>query len=142
VILDVVPVSSDGRIVKIKTYFENTGTLLLSAVSTQRIYDLDGNYITEIESSKGSVKPWGMVALDTELSLDGLNSSQFFVSTQVNYITGTAYKNSTIAIPRPTIATTAKAATPKAEESIWPMIIVVLLIIVIIIIFLLWRRSS
>ena len=129
VILDTVPESYGTNELGINTHFQNTGTMTITAMATQKIYDKEGNFVTEITSSKEVIKPKEVRALKSFLSITGISFGDYKVFSEVSYTTGSAYKNSTISI-----TPEALAAVPKpAEEFSWWIYIVIIIALAFII---------
>lgn len=128
IILDTIP-EPYGNQLSIDTHFQNTGTMTITAMATQRIYDNDGNFITEIKSSIETIKPKEVKTLKSLLPLTSLSLGDYKVLSDVSYTTGSAYKNSTISI-----TPEALAAIPKPSEEFpsWIYIFVIIILAVII----------
>lgn len=132
-ILDTVPESYTPNELIIDSYFQNTGTATITAKAIQKIYDKDGNFITEISSAKEIVKPKEVKPLKSFLPITGLNFGDYNVFTTVSYTTDSAYKNSTISITPEILI-----VKPKAEE--FPLWIFIVIIIIFAIIIYRWIR--
>ena len=127
-ILDTVAGNFLSNNLDIDTYFQNTGTTTITAKATQKIYDKDGNFITEIESTKEYVKPKEVRVLISSLPLNGISLGDYQVFNTVSYTTDSAYKNSTISITPELLV-----AKPKAEEfPVWIFIVIIIIIALII----------
>jgi hypothetical protein len=129
IILDTVPGNYRTNELGIDTYFQNTGTTTIIAMATQKIYDNDGNFITEIYSAKEALKPKEVRNLKSFLPLTGLSFGDYKVFTEVSYTTGSSYKNSTIPITQEALV----AAKPKPEEFPYWIYIVIIIILAFII---------
>ena len=134
IILDTVSEgSSSPNQVEINTYFQNTGTVTISAYALQKIYDKNGNFITQISSSKEYLRPNEAKPLKSFLSLSSVPFGDYDVYTTVDYTTDSAYKNSTVSITSGMMI-----AKAKAEE--FPMWVFIVIIIIIAIIIYRWTR--
>lgn len=128
VILDTTSGDHTSSDLDIDTYFQNVGTTTISARAIQKIYDKDGNFITEISSPTSYVKPKEVNVLESPLPLTGLSFGDYKIFTSVSYTTDTAYKNSTISITPETLA-----EKPKPEEfPVWIFIVIIIIIAFII----------
>jgi hypothetical protein len=109
----------------IDTYFQNTGTVTISAYASQQVYDKDGNHIADLRSTKEYVKSGETKKLRSVL-VAGIG--EYTIHTTVNYRTGVADKTSDIIIAAPT----GMAAAPETESN--PMLLIILIIIIIIVV--------
>jgi hypothetical protein len=113
---------------EIDTHFQNTGTTTITAMVTQKIYDRDKNFVTEISSPKQPVKPKEIKILNNYLPLTGLALGDYQVFTTVSYTTDSVYKNSTISV-----SSEALSVKPKAEEfPSWIFIIIIIIFAIVI----------
>jgi len=128
IILDTVPGGYRNDDLAIDTYFQNKGTTTITATATQKVYDNDGNFITEIQSAREILKPKEVKTLKSFLPAKDLSLGDYNVFTFVSYTTGTAYKNSTVPI-----TAAALMARPEAEEfPTWIFIVFIILIAIVI----------
>jgi hypothetical protein len=122
IILDTVPGEYISNDLDIDTYFQNIGTTTISAKAIQKIYDKDGNFITEISSPTNYIKPKEIRILESFLPITGLSFGDYKIFTSVSYTTDTAYKNSTISITPEVLI-----EKPKAEEfPVWIFIFIII----------------
>jgi hypothetical protein len=133
IVLDTVSGDYRNDELGIDTYFQNTGTTTVIARATQKVYDKDGNFITEIYSSKEIVKPKEVKTLKSFLPLADLSFGDYNILTSVSYTTGSAYKNSTIPI-----TATILMARPKLQPEEFPTWIFIVFIIILAIIIYRW----
>lgn len=128
VILDTVQGNYRNNDIAIDTYFQNKGTTTITATATQKVYDNDGNFITEILSPREILKPKEVKTLKSFLPSKELSLGDYKVFTSVSYTTGTAYKNSTVPI-----TAAALMARPEAEEfPTWVLIVFIIILAIII----------
>ena len=135
VILDTESGNYVGGGLEIKTYFQNTGTVTVSATATQRIYDKNGELIKELYSDTGFVKPKEIKTFIALLPTSGLALKDYNVYTIVDYTTDKAEKNSVIKLENP--PPTALAA--KAEGNLL-IILIIISIVILIIAIIIYRR--
>ncbi|MEM7817045.1 MAG: hypothetical protein QXZ20_03970 [Candidatus Aenigmatarchaeota archaeon] len=122
-ILDVTSKGYNPKTLEIDTHFQNTGTTTITAKAIQKIYDKDGNFITEISSADTKIKPNELKVIKSFLPLTGLSFGDYDVLTTVKYTTDSAIKNSTISV-------TPEVSKPKEEEfPIWLFIVFIILLI-------------
>ncbi|MEM5773288.1 MAG: hypothetical protein QXL86_03675 [Candidatus Aenigmatarchaeota archaeon] len=123
IILDVTKGKYVGNRLEINTYFQNTGSVTISAKAFQSIFK-DGEAIENLTSSTQLVKPGEIVDLKTFLPLSKISNGNFEIFTNVSFTTSSASKNSTLVIE----------AIPPIEkvEEIFPFWLVILILIVLI----------
>jgi hypothetical protein len=102
VILDVEAGSYSNNRLETNTYFQNTGTVTISASGSQRIYDKEGNLVDEIQLEKMFLKPKEIKVFKGFLSTEGLPLEDYSVYTVIDYNTGKAEKSSSIRLALPT----------------------------------------
>jgi hypothetical protein len=124
IILDVTPGNYGGNRLEINTYFQNVGTVTISAMATNKVY-FKGNSVANITSSTEFVKPKEVKILKSFLTMDELTAGDYNVSTTVSYTTGDASKNSTMAI-------LPKEVITGIKPEVFPWWIIILIIILII----------
>lgn len=132
-ILDVEKSEYKGDRLELKTYFQNTGTTTVSAKATQKIYDINDEFVIEIPSSREYFTPNEIRDLKTYLPTSNLALGEYKVYTLVDYTTGSVMLNSTInlTIPPP----------PKPEEEFMPWLLIIL-VLVLIVLFVIYRRMK
>jgi hypothetical protein len=101
-----------GDRAELKTYFQNTGTVTITAKVTNRIYNESG-VIKELSSETQYVKPREIRTFTTYIPKDVLKA-KYDVYTQADYTTGTAEKSSSIDLT----AVSALIIAPRQEEGI------------------------
>ena len=118
----------------ISTYFKNTGTVTISATASQKIYDESGKHIADWRSPKELLIPGETRVFRNRFSSIG----KYTVSTTVNYITGSAFRNSTVVVAAITGMVAGKEETP------WLTILIILIAIIsiILIAIFIYRRTS
>jgi hypothetical protein len=128
IILDTLPGGYIPNNLDIDTYFQNIGTITITAKAIQKIYDKDGNFITQLSSPTSYVKPKEVRLFESSLPVTGLSFGDYNIFTSVSYTTGTSYKNSTISITPEILV-----EKPKEEEfPIWIFIFIIIIIAFII----------
>ncbi|MEM5836759.1 MAG: hypothetical protein QXR09_02970 [Candidatus Aenigmatarchaeota archaeon] len=123
VILDVTQGKYFGDRLEINTYFQNTGSVTLSAKAFQSIFN--GNELIEnLTSPFQFVKPGEVAILKTFLPLNKISPGKFEVFTTVDFATNSTSKISTLTIE----------ALPIVEkpEEIFPWWVVILILILLI----------
>lgn len=121
IILDVVPGSYVGDRLEINTFFQNTGSVTISARATQSIFK-DGEVMANLSSSTETIKPNEVKVLKTFLPLDGISFGDYDVVTVVSYTTGLTEKKSTLKIVPPPVT------IPEPEFPYWAIFLIVLII--------------
>ena len=101
-ILDVESGNYGRDSVEVNTYFQNTGTVTISASGTQKVYDDEGNFIAELNLPKMYVKPKEIRVFKGILRADKIDSGDYAVYSSIDYKTGTAEKSSIISLSPPT----------------------------------------
>lgn len=131
-ILDIETGNYVGNSLELKTYFQNTGTITISASAIQRIYDENGEIIKELYSGKTYVKPKEIKTFLTFLPTAGLSLKDYNVFTIVEYTTDKAEKSSVIKLisPPPTAL-----AAKREEVLLIPLLIIISIFVVFIIIY-------
>lgn len=131
VILDVTQGRYVGNNLEINTYFQNTGSVTISAKAFQKILK-DGEIIESLASSTQFVKPGEVAVLKTFLPLNKISPGNFEILTNVTFTTGSVSKNSTIVIE----------AIPAKEEvkEVFPWWWIVVLILIVLIAVWIYRR--
>lgn len=128
VILDVETGNYVGDRLEINTYFQNTGTVTISADGIQKIYDKDGNFIKELYLGKKYVKPKEIKVFRGLLPTKELSLEDYNVYTVIDYTTGKEEKDSVITIIAPPTA----LATKYEEGIVIPLLIIIIVIIFVI----------
>lgn len=123
IILDVVAGGYSGKRLEMDTYFQNTGTMTISARAEQNFY-VNNETIVNITSPIEFVKPGEIKILKAFLPAEGISVGDYNVSTKVSYTTGYTSKNSTVSIT--------KAVEVSITPEVYPWWIVVVIILVII----------
>lgn len=126
VILDVVPVDVN----KLSTYFKNSGTVTMSVKAVQKIYDENGDFIAEIYSPISLAKPNEIAILDTQYPFNSINSTEFTISTAIEYPGGYSSMNSTVTLQKRAF----RAPPVQAQSEAIPLWIIILIIVIIVII--------
>ena len=132
-ILDVETGSYVGNRAELKTYFQNTGTVTVSAKVTNRIYNESG-VVKELTSETQFVKPKEIRTFTTYIPSDVAKDS-YEVYTQADYKTGSTEKSSSIDLT----SVSAMAVAPGEEEGV-PLIPLIAIAIVIVISVIIYRR--
>ncbi len=133
IILDVVYGGKSGNMHVINTYFQNIGTVSITARATQSVYK-NGNFVVDSFSAKELVKPGGIKVFKNFLPEDKITEGNYEVRTTVNFITDYAYKNSTINIT-PIISPPGELAKEKPKVSLWIVVLLFVITIIAIIIY-------
>ena len=131
-ILDVESGSNVNGKQEIKTYFQNTGNVTISASGTQKIYNKDGDFIAEIYLGNSYVKPKEIKVFSSTLKTNGLPLEEYDVYTVVEYKTGTAEKASAIEL--------APATALVIEQEPENMLLVVLVLVIIVVSIIIYRK--
>lgn len=133
-ILDVSSGNYAGDRLEINTFFQNTGTVTVSArAGPIEIYDKYGRLIETLRSNLAYVKPGETEILKSYLDIKDLDLGEYDVIANVSYGTGYASKQSTIIIyERPAVV---EPAPPEElpQFPLWLLIIPVIIIITYII---------
>ena len=124
-ILDVESGNYNRDSLELKTYFQNTGTVTISATGKQKVYNKDGSLIAEINLGKYYVKPREIKVFNGLLPTKGLDSGDYIVYSSIDYNTGVAEKDSSISLSPPT------GLVVEGETGNTTLILLILLIIVI-----------
>ncbi len=137
-ILDVGSGNYDGNRLEINTFFENTGTVTVSARAEEiKIYDKHGKHVETLRSNLDYVKPGETVALKSFLDVRNLDLGEYDVIANVSYKTGYASKESMIVIyEKPAVA----PPTPSEELPEFPLWLLIILVIIIIT-YMIYRRT-
>ena len=130
VVLDVETGKYDGDRMEVNTYFQNTGTVTVSANGVQKVYDSEGNLVREIKLPKQFVEPKEIKVFRGTLPTDEMESEDYDVYTVINYNTGEAEKASVISI-----APTAMVIRAEGSGILLTVAIVVIIFVVSIIIY-------
>jgi hypothetical protein len=137
IILDVVQSDYLGTDLGVKTYFENTGSVTITAVGTQTFSKNTTTWQTS-RSQSLPIKPGQVGVLNTQMSAVGAALGDYNVSTTVSYTTGKASRVSTVTISEPPRQVVEQQ---KAEESnFWLIIVAVVAVIVISILIYKWYQ--
>jgi len=133
-ILDITTGRYMGNSLELLIHFINTGTVTISAKANNiKVYDENGNLTASLASETKKIKPGEKQILTALLPLSSLKEGEYFVSSNVNFITGDTQKNSTIRIyPKLGPLPTAEVVTKPFEIPLWGLILIALLIIFII----------
>jgi hypothetical protein len=135
-ILDVTTGGQRGNNLEILIHFINTGTVTISTRANNiKIFDKNGNLTASLTSDTKLVKPKEKQILTALLPLNGLKEGEYFVSSNVNFITGYVQKNSTIRIYPKAVIVPTGVVTKPFEIPLW-----VLILIAFVIIFIIYRR--
>ncbi len=137
IILDTETGKYVGDKLEINNYFQNTGTVTISASGTQKIYDKEGNLKEVLFLSKQYLKPKEIKVFRGLLPTTGLSLEDYNVYTVIDYTTGKAEKSSTITLTAP--PPTALAA--KAEEEIFIPLLIIIIIVIFVISVIIYRRT-
>ncbi|MFH8108655.1 MAG: hypothetical protein QXY24_02850 [Candidatus Aenigmatarchaeota archaeon] len=123
IILDVVAGKYVGNRLEINTYFQNTGSVTISARALQEIVK-DGVSIENLTSSTQFLKPGETKIFKTYLPSNKISYGNYTVLTTVSYTTGSTSRNSTLVVE----------ALPIIEkpEEIFPWWIVAVILILLI----------
>ena len=137
IILDTETGNYIGDRLEINNYFQNTGTVTISASGTQKIYDKEGNLKEVLFLSKKYIKPREIKAFRGLLPTTGLSLGDYDVYTVIDYTTGKAEKSSTITLttPPPTILAV------KAGEEIFIPLLIIIIIVIFVISVIIYRRT-
>jgi hypothetical protein len=127
VILDTETGNYIGNGLEIKTYFQNTGTITISADIVQKIYNESGTLVKELYSGKQYVKPKEIEVFKTLLPTTGLSLGSYDVSSNVDYTTGKAEKISTIELNAPQ-----KTLAANQEETSYVYLFIIIIIIFVV----------
>lgn len=126
-ILDVVNSDYSSGVIKLKTYFMNTGTDTISVTAYHKLYDKNWTSLADGSSTKEYVKPQETKIFEAPIMAD-LPFGEYNVVTTVDYTTGTLQMNSTISLERP-ITPAAVAQKPEHISSLWILIILIIIIL-------------
>ena len=88
--------------VEIETYFQNTGTVTISATGSQRIYDKEGNLVKEIKLDKSYIGPKEIMVFRGRVPIELVSSEDYMVHTVFDYMTGKEESDSVLSISLPT----------------------------------------
>jgi len=119
---------------EIKTYFQNTGTVTISASGTQRIYNKTGKLIKELYLGKKYVKPKEIKVFTGFLPTKELNLGDYHTYTIIDYKTGKAEKSSIIELTPPT------ALVIKGEEGMFIPLLLIIILVIFVISVIIYRR--
>ena len=132
IILDVLAGGKQGNRLLTNTYFQNTGTMTITARATQGIYR-NGELIAESESAKELIAPGKMGALTVPFNVAGLSEGDYYVSTTVDFLTGSVSKNSTINIAEAILPPEVVEEGPKPPT--WLIIILIVIVVIAVLIY-------
>lgn len=127
-ILDVVRGNFVGTGLEMNTYFQNTGTVTVSARTAQRVLQ-NGTEVARASSGMDYVAPGSTKDFITLLPAASVPPGDYDVSTEVSFETGSSSKNSTMSVYQ---VAPAIAARQQAEEFPWTIVAVLILVVVII----------
>ncbi|MFH0929008.1 MAG: hypothetical protein V1818_01475 [Candidatus Aenigmatarchaeota archaeon] len=130
-ILDVETGSYREGSVEMKTYFQNTGTVTISANGNQKIYDKEGKLVGTINLGKTYIAPKEIKTFRGTLKTADLPPEEYNVYTVIDYTTGKAEKSSSIEL---------SPATSLAIEQGGDMTLLFLILIVLIVSIIIYRR--
>jgi hypothetical protein len=122
---------SESRL-EIKTYFQNTGTMTISANAIQRIYN-GSELIQEMYAGEQFVKPKEIKVFTTYLDASKVAIGDYNAYTIVDYTTGQAERGSIVKVISPSTAA-AFVAGPEGS-SLLPLLIIAIIVIFSIIIY-------
>jgi hypothetical protein len=122
-----------GDRAELKTYFQNTGTVTVTARITNRIYNESG-VVSELSSETQYVKPKEIRTFITYIPKD-VPKAKYDVYTQADYTTGTAEKSSSIDMT----TVTAMVIAPSPEQGA-PSILLIVIAAIIIISIIIYKR--
>ena len=136
IILDV----TEGKYVRdkleVNTYFQNSGTVTISAIASPiKIYDKDGNIVKTLMSHIDKVKPGEKKLLKAYLRTNNLESGEYDVNTSVTYKTGSISKKSSIIFEKKLLPTPQVVKIPKEIHFPWWILITIIIIIIAYIIY-------
>jgi len=137
-ILDVSSGNYAGNKLEINTFFENTGTVTVSAKAESiKIYDKYGRLVETLRSNLDYVKPGETIALKSYLDVKDLDLGEYDVIANISYSTGYASKESTIIIyEKPAVV----EPVPSEELPEFPLWLLIILVIIIIT-YMIYRRT-
>ncbi len=137
IILDTETGNYIGDRLEINNYFQNTGTVTISASGTQKIYDKEGNLKEVLLLAKQYVKPKEIKVFKGLLPTTRLPLEDYDVYTVIDYTSGKAEKSSTITLttPPPT------ALALKAEEELFIPLLIIIIIVIFVISVIIYRRT-
>jgi hypothetical protein len=127
IILDVVSAGVHGGGWRTNTYFQNTGTVTMTARAIQTMYR-DGEVVATSESAKELIGPDSMKSLSVPFSSSEITPGDYEVRTTVNFLTGSVSKNSTLTILEPAVP----PVKPEEKPKPFPWFIIILILIVVI----------
>ncbi len=126
-ILDITSGGIKGNRLELNVFFQNEGTVTMSSrADSIKIYDDSGKVITSVPSNIDHLKP-GEIKVLKAYVYDKLEPGIYNVSANVNYITGSVSKNSTIVYE---LIPTGEIVSP-AEEYKFPFWLLIIPIIII-----------
>ena len=128
-ILDVEGGSNVNGKQEIKTYFQNTGNVTISAGGTQKVYNKDGDLVAELYLGNTYVKPKEIKTLRSYLKTDDIPFEEYSVYTLIDYMTGTAEMASAIELT----PATSLVIEQGPENLLWVALILVIVAVSIII---------
>jgi len=132
VILDVENGYYTNGVLDLKTYFQNTGNVTISASGTQKIYDNSGKLVGEIYLGNAYVKPKEIKVFSGRLKNSELSFEEYNVYTAIDYKTGTAEKASLIKLSPPTALV--------LEERKENMLLLILILVIVAVSIIIYRR--
>ncbi|MBN2202768.1 MAG: hypothetical protein JW700_01085 [Candidatus Aenigmarchaeota archaeon] len=132
-ILDVELGNDNENSVEIKTYFQNTGSVTISAKGLQRLYDKEGNLVGELQLAKKYIEPKQIATFKGILSTKGIEAEDYDVYTIIDYGTGEIEKSSKITLSK---------ATTMAIKQEGDMTIFILIILILIVSIIIYRRAK
>lgn len=127
-ILDVETGSYKEDSVELKTYFQNTGTVTISANGIQKIYDKEGKLVDEIRLGKTYIEPKEIKTFRGTLKTSGLSAEEYDVYTVIDYTTGKAEKSSAIELS----PTTSLTIEQGGDMTLFIVVIMILIVSIII----------
>ncbi|NIO44781.1 MAG: hypothetical protein GTN36_04485 [Candidatus Aenigmarchaeota archaeon] len=137
IILDTETGNYVGDRLEINNYFQNTGTVTISATGTQKIYDKGGNLKEVLFLGKKYIKPKEIKVFKGFLPTTGLSLGDYDAYTVIDYTTGKAEKSSiiTLTTPPPT------ALAVKAEEGLFIPLLIIIIIVIFVVSVIIYRRT-
>jgi len=135
-ILDTEAGDYSGNSLQIKTYFQNTGSVTISAKVINRIYNKTGELLEELYSGTSYLKPKEIKTFTTLLPTKNLPLGDYNVYTIADYSTNTTEKSSSIKLTAPT----ANVLAAKGNEEFPTLAFIAILILILIVAAIIYKR--